>query len=172
VSGLNGLGCEIAKNVLLGGVKSMTIHDTKETALWDLSSQYYLTEKDVGSFHPWPSLYVASMYSTHSYHAAPRMLGSVRQSSRETHHRSKQHTSTFCQGWQLFAPPLHLHLKVTFSERHFKLWERWGRSRRRHSYGAGEAPSGLWGHLVPARAPFCHDSCPGLRARSIPIQDA
>ena len=48
VSGLNGLGCEIAKNVLLGGVKSMTIHDTKPTTLWDLSSQYYLTEKDVG----------------------------------------------------------------------------------------------------------------------------
>jgi TPR repeat protein len=42
VSGLNGLGCEIAKNVLLGGVKSMTIQDTKETTLWDLSAQYYL----------------------------------------------------------------------------------------------------------------------------------
>jgi hypothetical protein len=49
VSGLNGLGCEIAKNVLLGGVKSMTIHDTKDTTLWDLSSQYYLSEKDIGS---------------------------------------------------------------------------------------------------------------------------
>jgi len=49
VSGLNGLGCEIAKNVLLGGVKSMTIHDTKETTLWDLSSQYYLSEKEVGA---------------------------------------------------------------------------------------------------------------------------
>ena len=48
VSGLNGLGCEIAKNVLLGGVKSMTIHDTKDTTLWDLSSQYYLSEKDIG----------------------------------------------------------------------------------------------------------------------------
>ncbi|MGB1592473.1 MAG: ThiF family adenylyltransferase [Promethearchaeia archaeon] len=49
VSGLNGLGCEIAKNVLLGGVKSMTIHDSKATSLWDLSSQYYLSEKDVGA---------------------------------------------------------------------------------------------------------------------------
>ena len=49
VPGLNGLGCEIAKNVLLGGVKSMTIHDTKDTTLWDLSSQYYLSEKDIGS---------------------------------------------------------------------------------------------------------------------------
>jgi len=49
VSGLNGLGCEIAKNVLLGGVKSMTIQDTKETTLWDLSAQYYLSDKDVGA---------------------------------------------------------------------------------------------------------------------------
>lgn len=55
MSGLNGLGCEIAKNVLLGGVKSMTIHDTKETTLWDLSSQYYLSENDVGSFLPSPT---------------------------------------------------------------------------------------------------------------------
>jgi hypothetical protein len=29
VSGMNGLGCEVAKNVLLGGVKSLTIHDTQ-----------------------------------------------------------------------------------------------------------------------------------------------
>eukprot|EP00286_Rhodomonas_abbreviata_P000509 CAMPEP_0181287918 /NCGR_PEP_ID=MMETSP1101-20121128/49_1 /TAXON_ID=46948 /ORGANISM="Rhodomonas abbreviata, Strain Caron Lab Isolate" /LENGTH=426 /DNA_ID=CAMNT_0023391993 /DNA_START=9 /DNA_END=1286 /DNA_ORIENTATION=- len=48
VSGLNGLGCEVAKNVLLGGVKSLTLHDTKQTTYWDLSSQYYLTEKDIG----------------------------------------------------------------------------------------------------------------------------
>ena len=47
MSGLNGLGCEIAKNVLLGGVKSMTIHDTKSTALWDLSS-VLPHRKDVG----------------------------------------------------------------------------------------------------------------------------
>ena len=26
----------------------MTVHDTKEVTLWDLSSQYYLSEKDVG----------------------------------------------------------------------------------------------------------------------------
>ena len=40
-----GLGCEIAKNVLLGGVKSLTLHDTKPTSLWDLSSQFFLTEQ-------------------------------------------------------------------------------------------------------------------------------
>jgi len=48
ISGLNGLGCEIAKNVLLGGVKSLTLHDTKATTLADLSSQFFLNEQDVG----------------------------------------------------------------------------------------------------------------------------
>ena len=39
VSGMGGLGVEIAKNIVLGGVKSVTIHD-QSTASWsDLSSQ-------------------------------------------------------------------------------------------------------------------------------------
>lgn len=39
ISGMKGLGVEIAKNVVLGGVKSVTIHD-EGTAEWaDLSSQ-------------------------------------------------------------------------------------------------------------------------------------
>lgn len=39
VSGVGGLGVEIAKNIVLGGVKSVTIHD-EATASWsDLSSQ-------------------------------------------------------------------------------------------------------------------------------------
>lgn len=48
ISGLGGLGVEIAKNVILGGVKSVTLHDTVDTTLGDLSAQYYLTEDDVG----------------------------------------------------------------------------------------------------------------------------
>lgn len=48
VSGLNGLGVECAKNVLLGGVRSLTLHDTVACSLGDLSSQFYLTEQDVG----------------------------------------------------------------------------------------------------------------------------
>nr|XP_020043097.1 ubiquitin-like modifier-activating enzyme 1 isoform X3 [Castor canadensis] len=48
VSGLQGLGVEIAKNIILGGVKSVTLHD-QGTAQWaDLSSQFYLREEDVG----------------------------------------------------------------------------------------------------------------------------
>lgn len=48
ISGLGGLGVEIAKNVILGGVKSVTLHDDVECQLADLGSQFYLTEADVG----------------------------------------------------------------------------------------------------------------------------
>ncbi|XP_063100531.1 ubiquitin-like modifier-activating enzyme 1 isoform X1 [Cavia porcellus] len=48
ISGLRGLGVEIAKNIILGGVKAVTLHD-EGTAQWsDLSSQYYLQEDDIG----------------------------------------------------------------------------------------------------------------------------
>lgn len=39
ISGLKGLGVEVAKNVILGGVKSVTLHDTENCELCDLSSQ-------------------------------------------------------------------------------------------------------------------------------------
>lgn len=39
VSGLGGLGVEIAKNVILGGVKSVTLHDEVPCTINDLSSQ-------------------------------------------------------------------------------------------------------------------------------------
>ncbi|XP_044736104.1 ubiquitin-like modifier-activating enzyme 1 isoform X1 [Chrysoperla carnea] len=48
ISGLGGLGVEIAKNVILGGVKSVTLHDEANCTIADLSSQFYLTEKDIG----------------------------------------------------------------------------------------------------------------------------
>jgi len=48
ISGMNGLGIEIAKNVILSGVKSVTVHDQEACQLSDLSSQFYLTDKDVG----------------------------------------------------------------------------------------------------------------------------
>lgn len=48
VSGVGGLGVEIAKNIILGGVKSVTLHDNKQCIIGDLSSQYYLTENDIG----------------------------------------------------------------------------------------------------------------------------
>ncbi|CCH41012.1 ubiquitin-activating enzyme E1 [Wickerhamomyces ciferrii] len=48
IIGLRGLGLEIAKNVALAGVKSLSIYDPKPTELKDLSTQFYLTEEDVG----------------------------------------------------------------------------------------------------------------------------
>ncbi|XP_067908159.1 ubiquitin-like modifier-activating enzyme 1 isoform X2 [Heterodontus francisci] len=48
ISGMQGLGVEIAKNVILGGVKSVTVHDEGDAEWNDLSSQFYLTEDDIG----------------------------------------------------------------------------------------------------------------------------
>ena len=48
IVGLKGLGVEIAKNVVLAGVKSVTLHDDAPVALSDLSAQFFLTEADVG----------------------------------------------------------------------------------------------------------------------------
>ena len=47
ISGMRGLGVEIAKNVILGGVKSVALHDQGVAEYSDLSSQFYLTEADV-----------------------------------------------------------------------------------------------------------------------------
>jgi ubiquitin-activating enzyme E1 len=48
LSGLNGLGAEIAKNVILANVKSVTLHDSRNTTMADLGSHFYLQESDVG----------------------------------------------------------------------------------------------------------------------------
>lgn len=48
ICGGGGLGVEIAKNVILAGVKAVTVHDTKPVRLEDLSAQFYLTAEDVG----------------------------------------------------------------------------------------------------------------------------
>jgi ubiquitin-activating enzyme E1 len=48
IVGLNSLGVEVAKNIILSGVLSVTLHDTENTSYKDLSGQYYLSEKDVG----------------------------------------------------------------------------------------------------------------------------
>uniref|UniRef100_A0A8D3D8K7 E1 ubiquitin-activating enzyme n=1 Tax=Scophthalmus maximus TaxID=52904 RepID=A0A8D3D8K7_SCOMX len=48
VSGMRGLGVEIAKNVILGGVRSVTVHDHGVAEWRDLSSQFYLREEDLG----------------------------------------------------------------------------------------------------------------------------
>lgn len=47
VSGLGGLGVEIAKDVILAGIKSITLHDTSPAKTYDLGSQFFLSNKDV-----------------------------------------------------------------------------------------------------------------------------
>jgi ubiquitin-activating enzyme E1 len=48
ISGMRGLGAEVAKNVILGGVKAVTLHDTEAVAVADLSSHFYFSDADVG----------------------------------------------------------------------------------------------------------------------------
>ncbi|KAM7532024.1 hypothetical protein LguiB_035434 [Lonicera macranthoides] len=48
VSGMQGLGAEVAKNLALAGVKSVTLHDEGKVELWDLSGNFIFSEDDVG----------------------------------------------------------------------------------------------------------------------------
>ncbi|XP_051822587.1 ubiquitin-like modifier-activating enzyme 6 [Antechinus flavipes] len=47
LSGMGGLGVEIAKNVVLAGIKALTIHDTKQCQAWDLGTNFFICEDDV-----------------------------------------------------------------------------------------------------------------------------
>lgn len=48
ISGMKGLGVEIAKNVVLAGMKSVTIHDGDKIEKKHLSSQFFFREGDIG----------------------------------------------------------------------------------------------------------------------------
>ena len=48
IVGMNGLGIETAKNVILAGVKSVTLHDDTLASMNDLASQFYISENDLG----------------------------------------------------------------------------------------------------------------------------
>jgi len=48
IVGLNGLGVEVAKNVVLAGVKTVTLHDNTPVAIADLGAQFFLRESDLG----------------------------------------------------------------------------------------------------------------------------
>ncbi|KAF9468864.1 ubiquitin activating enzyme [Collybia nuda] len=48
IVGLQGLGAEIAKNIALAGVKSVTIFDPEPVTVQDLSSQFFLRQEDLG----------------------------------------------------------------------------------------------------------------------------
>eukprot|EP01018_Ginkgo_biloba_P004737 Gb_01549 [translate_table: standard] len=49
ISGLQGLGAEVAKNLILAGVKSVTLHDQGTVEMWDLSGSFLFTEADIGT---------------------------------------------------------------------------------------------------------------------------
>lgn len=48
VVGLSGLGVEIAKNVVLAGVKSVTLYDPEPCTSFDLGGNFYLAAADIG----------------------------------------------------------------------------------------------------------------------------
>ncbi|GJJ07325.1 hypothetical protein Clacol_001526 [Clathrus columnatus] len=48
IVGMNGLGVEIAKNIVLAGVKSVTIFDPQPVLIQDLGTQFFLRDSDVG----------------------------------------------------------------------------------------------------------------------------
>ena len=48
VYGAGGLGIEIAKNLVLSGCKELVLQDNKTATFYDLSSQFYLKESDIG----------------------------------------------------------------------------------------------------------------------------
>lgn len=65
ISGMGGLGVEIAKNVILAGAKSVTIHDTRVCQVSDLASNFYLRESSIGKNRAVASL--SSLSSLNDY---------------------------------------------------------------------------------------------------------
>ncbi len=45
---MSGLGAELAKNIILGGVKSVTLMDHKPVTELDASSQFLVTRDSIG----------------------------------------------------------------------------------------------------------------------------
>ena len=48
IVGMRGLGVEVAKNIILSGPKSVTIYDEAIACINDLSSNFFISEEDVG----------------------------------------------------------------------------------------------------------------------------
>lgn len=48
IVGVQGLGAEIAKNVVLAGVKSVTLYDPEPVTLQNLGTQFFLRQEDIG----------------------------------------------------------------------------------------------------------------------------
>ncbi|CAM9314362.1 unnamed protein product, partial [Hapterophycus canaliculatus] len=75
IVGANGLGAEVAKNVILAGVKSVTLLDDGLADWTDLSAQFYLTEADLGK--PRAAACVAKLAELNRYVAVSTVTGEV-----------------------------------------------------------------------------------------------
>ncbi|KAF7641359.1 hypothetical protein LDENG_00283760, partial [Lucifuga dentata] len=74
IAGMRGLGVEIAKNVILSGVKSVTVQDEGLAEWTDLSSQFFLSESHLGQNRATCSLPQLSVLNRHvhvSAHTGP-----------------------------------------------------------------------------------------------------
>nr|XP_019957015.1 PREDICTED: ubiquitin-like modifier-activating enzyme 1 [Paralichthys olivaceus] len=74
IAGMRGVGVEVAKNVILSGVKSVTVQDEGDTEWTDLSSQFFLKESNLGQNRATCSLKQLSALNSHvhvSAHTAP-----------------------------------------------------------------------------------------------------
>ncbi|XP_059184316.1 ubiquitin-like modifier-activating enzyme 1 [Centropristis striata] len=74
IAGMRGLGVEIAKNVILSGVKSVTVQDEGQAQWADLSSQFFLKEAHLGQNRATCSLQQLSVLNPHvhvSAHTGP-----------------------------------------------------------------------------------------------------
>ncbi|GAA6090018.1 ubiquitin-like modifier-activating enzyme 6 isoform X1 [Tachysurus ichikawai] len=49
LSGMGALGLEIAKNIVLAGVKTVTLHDSQQCDVWDLGTNFFIREEDIQS---------------------------------------------------------------------------------------------------------------------------
>ncbi|XP_053298455.1 ubiquitin-like modifier-activating enzyme 1 isoform X2 [Pleuronectes platessa] len=70
IAGMRGLGVEVAKNVILSGVKSVTVQDEGDTEWTDLSSQFFLKESNIGQNRAECSLKQLSALNPH-VHVSP-----------------------------------------------------------------------------------------------------
>ncbi|KAG7244428.1 hypothetical protein INR49_031170 [Caranx melampygus] len=74
IAGMRGLGVEIAKNVILSGVKCVTVQDEGQAEWTDLSSQFFLKESHLGQNRATCSLQQLSALNPHvrvSAHTGP-----------------------------------------------------------------------------------------------------
>ncbi|XP_071350333.1 ubiquitin-like modifier-activating enzyme 1 [Trachinotus anak] len=74
IAGMRGLGVEIAKNVILSGVRSVTVQDEGHAQWTDLSSQFFLNESHLGQNRATCSLPQLSALNPHvhvSAHTGP-----------------------------------------------------------------------------------------------------